>query len=535
MPCHAIFCKMVPKVPFFPLGPRGRRFELSPRLFLFGGLLFSRRFALLLPKCFVAFPGWLSIMDAVTFRIPLLLLALAGLPGLFAADSPTPAPKRAAAANAGAIFFHEGLAGLPAYPVVARHETRETRDARMKWYGAARFGIFIHWGVYSVPAHGEWYMNDGKVPVADYKAYAKDFTAAKYDPEAWAQLFADVGAKYVVITAKHHDGFTLYDSKYSDWNAVKASAAGRDLLQPLADAVRAKGLKFGLYYSQSQDWVNLGGGKGNTQPWDPEQNKGSFDDYLKTIAVQQVHELLDKYHPAYIFFDTEYSMTPERARPFFDLVTSYPDVIFNNRLGGGVLGDTATPEQHIATDPLGRQFETCMTINNSWGYNASDVRWKTARQLIDNLSDIASKGGNYLLNIGPTSEGVIPQPEVDRLRAIGRWLKTNGEAIYATDAGPYVDPLPWGRVTQKSGPSGGTTLYLHLWNWPADGKIVLPGIAQAPVSGRLLANGAAVASSVTGAGIEVRLPGAAPDPDVSVAALEFAGPVVTSDAEAAGQ
>jgi alpha-L-fucosidase len=382
-------------------------------------------------------------------------------------------------------------------------------------------------------------MNQGKVPVATYKAYARDFTAAKYDPEAWARLFEDAGAKYVVITAKHHDGFTMYDSKVSDWNAVKASAAGRDLLQPLADAVRARGLKFGLYYSQSQDWVNLGGGKGNTQPWDDEQKKGSFDEYLKTIALPQVGEILEKYHPSYLFFDTEYSMTPERARPIFDLTCKYPDLIINNRLGGGVLGDVGTPEQHIAMDPFGRQFEVCMTINNSWGYNAGDTRWKTTRQLIRNLSDIASKGGNYLLNVGPTSEGIIPQPEVERLQAMGKWLKTNGAAIYGTEAGPYADPLPWGRVTQQKagtnmsgmGPTpawlalSGTILYLHIWEWPADGKILLPGIKQFTPSGTLLANNGVVKAELTEQGLVVTLPGAAPDADVSVAKLDFSGPV----------
>jgi alpha-L-fucosidase len=473
----------------------------------------------------VLFKAKFRICHIMKSRLPLLFLVFAILPRLFATDSPQPAPAQKPAGNSSAIFFHEGGAGLPAYPVVVRNETPAARTARTRWFSRARFGIFIHWGVYSVPAHGEWYMNQGKVPVADYRAYAKDFTAAKYDPELWAQLFADAGAKYVVITAKHHDGFTMYDSRLSDWNAVKASAAGRDLLQPLADAVRAKGIKFGLYYSQSQDWVNLGGGKGNTQPWDEEQKRGSFDEYLKTIALPQVHEILDKYHPAYLFFDTEYSMTPERARPFFDLVASYPDIIMNNRLGGGVLGDTATPEQHIATDPLGRQFEVCMTINNSWGYNAKDVRWKSAQQLIRNLSDIASKGGNYLLNVGPTSEGIIPEPEVERLRAMGRWLKVNGEAIYATEAGPFSTPPPWGGATQVVLPNGATTLYLHVWDWPADGKILLPGIIQPARSGRLLATGVAVGSKVTNAGLVVRLPGAAPDSDVSVAALEFDGPV----------
>jgi alpha-L-fucosidase len=470
------------------------------------------------------FENKLFIIHPMKSTQHLFFLALAILPRLSSAQPAPPAQSPAAAGNLTGTLFRGGGAQLPAYPVVVRNETTSGRDARMKWFRDAHFGIFIHWGVYSVPARGEWYMNQGKVSVAAYKAFARDFTAAKYDPLAWAQLFEDAGAKYVVITAKHHDGFTMYDSKVSDWNAVKASAAGRDLLQPLAEAVRARGLKFGLYYSQSQDWVNLGGGKGNTRPWDEEQNKGSFDEYLKTIALPQVREILEKYRPAYLFFDTEYSMTPERARPIFDLTCNYPDLIINNRLGGGVLGDVGTPEQHIATDPFGRQFEVCMTINNSWGYNANDLRWKTARQLIRNLSDIASKGGNYLLNVGPTSEGVIPQPEVERLQAMGRWLKTNGAAIYATSAGLYAQPLTWGRVTQKARPNGGTTLYLHVWDWPADGKILLPGIKQAAHSGQLLAGGAAATSTVTSEGLVVTLPGAAPDPDVSVAALEFDGP-----------
>ena len=435
--------------------------------------------------------------------------------------------------NASPILFREGGAGLPAYPVVVRDETPGEHDARMKWFREARFGMFIHWGVYAVPARGEWYMNNGKVPVAMYRAYAKDFTTAKYDPAAWAALAKDAGVKYVVLTAKHHDGFTLYDSAYSDWNAVKSSAAGRDLIQPLADAVRADGMKFGLYYSQSQDWNNLGGGTGNRPTWDDQQKKGSFDDYLAKIAVPQIHEILDKYHPAYLFFDTEYSMTPERARPIFDLTCQYPDLIINNRLGGGVLGDTATPEQRIATDPLGRQFEVCMTINGAWGFNATDTRFKSAQQLIRNLSDISSKGGNCLLNVGPTADGIIPQPEVDRLQAMGRWLHTNGEAVYATDAGPFSisKPPAWGRATQKTKPGGGTTLYVHVWNWPADGKIVLGGVQQAALSGRVLASGAAVSSAMSPAGLVITLPGAAPDPDVSVVALEFAGPVMITHAQ----
>jgi len=216
--------------------------------------------------------------------------------------------------------------------------------------------------------------------------------------------------------------------------------------------------------------VNPGGSKGKVQPWDPAQN-GDFDTYLQKVALPQVHELLEKYHPDILWWDTEYQMTPERAKPFFDLAMSYPNLLMNSRLGGGVLGDFRTSEQRIpASAMLGRQLEVNMTINGSWGYNANDTRWKSSQQLIRNLSDIASKDGNYLLNIGPTAEGVIPQPEVDRLLAIGRWLKVNGEAIYATRGGPFTQAPDWGRTTQKEWPGDGTTIYLHIWNWPADGS-----------------------------------------------------------------
>ena len=460
-------------------------------------------------------------------KLPFLLLLLAAVPAVFAVDAP-PAP------TAPPVAMAPAAAGLPPYPAVVRQETLAQHDARMKWFREARFGLFIHWGVYAVPAgfwqgqpvSAEWIMNRGKIPVATYRALAKDFTAAKYDPEAWAQLAADAGIKYVVITAKHHDGFTLYGSAYSDWNAVQASGARRDLLQPLADAVRAHGLKFGTYYSQSQDWVNLGGGKGNTPPWDDAQKQGSFDEYLRTIALPQVRELVEKYHPDILWWDTEYSMTPERAKPFFDLVTAHPGLIHNSRLGGGVLGDFRTSEQKIpANAMLGRALEVNMTINNSWGYRSDDLNWKSAQTLIRNLSDITSKDGNYLLNVGPTAEGVIPQPEVERLLAIGLWLKINGSAIYATRGGLYQQPLPWGRTTYRAWPGDGTTLFLHVWTWPADGKILLPGLQQAPRSGRMLSSGAEVTATVTAAGLVVTLPGAAPDPDVSVAALEFAGPL----------
>ncbi|HEX8464532.1 MAG TPA: alpha-L-fucosidase [Abditibacterium sp.] len=436
------------------------------------------------------------------------------------------------------IRMAPAAAGLPAMPAVVRDETPAQTEARLKWFRDARFGLFIHWGIYAVPAGfwkgrpvgAEWIMHQGRIPVADYRAFARDFTAAKYDPNAWAQLAFDAGIKYVVITAKHHEGFALYDSAYSEWNAVKASGAKRDLIAPLAAAVRARGLKFGTYYSQSQDWVNPGGSTATIAAWD-EAQRGDFDRYLREVSLPQVKELVAKFNPDIMWWDTEFLMTAERARPFFDLVVSHPKMLHNSRLGGGVLGDFRTSEQRIPSAALsGRALEVNMTINGSWGFRSNDQNYKSSQQLIRNLSDITSKDGNYLLNVGPTAEGEIPAPQIERLLAMGKWLKTNGEAIYATRGGPFVAPLPWGRTTQKKRADGGTTLYLHIWEWPADGKITLPGIKQLARSGRLLARGSEVKATLTLDGLVVELPGNAPDADVSVAALEFNGPIEVAGA-----
>jgi len=409
---------------------------------------------------------------------------------------------------------------------------------RMRWFDEGRFGMFIHWGVYAVPAGewqgkpvvgtGEWIMKKGKIPVADYKGFAKDFTAAKYDPSAWAKLAKEAGMKYVVITAKHHDGFALYDSAVTGWDAADAAGAKRDLLKPLAEAVRAEGLKFGLYYSQAQDWNHPGGAKSGGPGWDPAQD-GDYDKYLAGIALPQVKEIVGRYQPSILWWDTPTDMTSERVKPFADFMATHPEIINNNRLGKGFAGDTKTPEQHIPPRGYpGERFEVCMTMNDTWGFSKHDRNWKSVRQLLRNLSDIASKGGNFLLNVGPTAVGEIPPESVERLQAIGHWMDLNGEAIYATQAGPFPRRLPWGRVTQKRGASGATTLYLHVWEWPEDGKILLPTVKETPSGGRLLAGGKPVAWKPTDDGLVVELPGAAPDPDVSVVRLDFPGAITVT-------
>jgi alpha-L-fucosidase len=374
------------------------------------------------------------------------------------------------------------------------NETPAQRDARMAWWRGARFGMFIHWGVYSVPAGtydgkrvdgiGEWIMSNGKIPMTNYQAFAKKYNPVKYNPDEWVRLAKQAGMKYIVITAKHHDGFANFDTKASDWSIVKATPYGKDVLQPLADACRKYGLKLGFYYSQAQDWNN-GGAEANGK-WDKAQTH-DMDDYIDKIAVPQLKELLSNYgeFPAVLWFDTPVNMNKERADKLAEVLKLKPGIIYNNRLGGGYQGDTETPEQFVpATGFPGRDWETCMTMNDTWGYKSYDNNWKSAETLIRNLVDIASKGGNYLLNVGPTSEGLIPGPSVERLKAVGAWMKVNGDAIYGTTASPFKR-LPWGRCTKKiSGDE--TTLYLHVFNWPTNSRLVVPGLENQVVEAHLL-------------------------------------------------
>lgn len=403
-----------------------------------------------------------------------------------------------------------------------------TRDAQLQWFDEGRFGMFIHWGVYAVPAGewkgqpiggiGEWIMQRAKIPVADYKAFAPRFTAAKYDPVAWARLAKKAGMKYVVITSKHHDGFALYDSAASDWNVMQ-SAAARDLIGPLAKAVRTEGLTFGLYYSQAQDWINPGGGS-HGHKWDPAQ-EGNYDAYLRNIALPQVKEIVARFKPAFIWWDTPVDMTVERVKPFADFMAQHPAILNNDRLGNGFKGDTMTPEQHIPPRGYpGQRFEVCMTMNDTWGFKKNDHNWKSTRDILRNLSDISSKGGNFLLNVGPTAEGVIPPESVERLEAVGRWMKINSEAIYGSTASPFPRRLPWGRVTQKRVGTA-TVLYLHVWDWPSDGQLLLPTVKEIPSKGQLLANKTSISSQITPEGLLLKLPSKAPDGDVSVLRLEF--------------
>ena len=403
-------------------------------------------------------------------------------------------------------------------------------DPKMQWWKDAKFGMFIHWGIYSVPAgkwndktiYGEWIMHQAKIPRTEYAALAKQFNPTQFNAEEWVKLAKDAGQKYIVITSKHHDGFAMFKSAADPYNIVDATPFKRDILKELAEACRKYDMKLGFYYSQAQDWYHPGGAVSGNVEWD-QTHVADMNLYVEKIAIPQVKEILANYGDvAILWWDTPTNMTKEMTRKLADLLKQYPNIITNNRLGADMGGDLETPEQFVpATGFPGRNWEVCMTMNGHWGYNAWDDRWKSTTDLLQKLIDIVSKGGNFLLNVGPNAYGVIPEVCQQNLREMGDWLKINGEAIYGTKASPFPY-LSYGRATRK-----GQTLYLHLFEWPKDGKLNVP-LTNKMTKAYLLAD--PKTSLKISAGKEnttIQLPNYAPDKIASVVAIQFEGePVV---------
>ena len=358
-------------------------------------------------------------------------------------------------------------------------------DPKMDWWKEAKFGMFIHWGLYSIPAGtwgdqkmkrvigSEWILNVLKIPIADYNQLAPKFNPVNFNSDAFVLLAKEAGMKYMIFTAKHCEGFAMFQTAADPFNIMDASPYKKDIVKALAESCKKYNMPFGVYYAQALDWYHAGGGSYDKK-WDKAQ-EGRFSDYIEKVSLPQVKELVNNYQPRIIWFDTPAEMTPELAKKFTDFLAQHPDIIINDRLGGNVEGDLTTPEQYIpATGFPGKNWESCMTMNNTWGYNSDDHDWKSTETLVRNLIDIASKGGNYLLNVGPDATGLIPQPSVERLKEVGEWMKANGEAIYGTQANPFSE-TSWGRVTQKKNGKN-ARLFLHIFDWPTDGKIVLYGL-----------------------------------------------------------
>jgi alpha-L-fucosidase len=427
-------------------------------------------------------------------------------------------------------------------------ETSAQRDARMRWFREARFGLFIHWGVYSVPAgqwkdktgYGEWFLEETKMPVSQYEQFARRFNPVKFDAKQWVATAKGAGMKYLVITSKHHDGFGMFRSGLTDW-CIKSTPFQRDPLKELSAACKEAGITFCLYHS-IMDWHHPDWG--TRRPWNDKAPAAPPDmDRYTAYMKGQLKELITGYGPlGILWFDGEWESpwTHERGVDLYHYVRGLqPSIIINNRVGkaragmNGMdqgqqrIGDYGTPEQNIPATGFGPgvDWESCMTMNDHWGYNKADQHWKSAATIIHNLVDCASKGGNYLLNVGPTAEGLIPQPSVDRLAEVGRWMKVNGPSIYATTASPFQQ-LPWGRATKKLH-GDGATIYLHVFQWPADGKLLVPGLKNQVRAAYLLADPEKRPLDVHPGdrGLTVTTPVAAPDKVCSVVVLEVEGPL----------
>ncbi len=407
------------------------------------------------------------------------------------------------------------------------------REKRLEWWREARFGMFIHWGLYAIPAGewkgqqiegiGEWIMNHAKIPVAEYEKLASQFNPVKFDADAWVAVAKRAGMKYIVITSKHHDGFAMFGSKASKYNIVDATPFHRDPMKELAAACHRAGIKLCFYYSQSQDWHEKDA-IGNTWDW-PDDTQKNFQHYFDTKVVPQVRELLTNYGPiGLIWFDTPRNISKENSQKLADLVHQLqPNCLVSGRVGHGVGDYDSAGDNQISVGNVHRDWETPVTLNDTWGFKKNDNNWKSPEVLIRQLATVASRGGNYLLNVGPTAEGVIPAPSVERLAEVGKWMKVNRESIYGTSATPFPYELPWGVITRKP-----SKLYLHVFRWPGR-EFSLYGLKTKVNRAYLLEGGRKLTvrqehdSASDNYSLRIQLPERAPDAADSVIVLETAG------------
>lgn len=411
----------------------------------------------------------------------------------------------------------------------ARAKAPPTAPDRLGWWSEARFGMFIHWGLFSIPAgvwegkasrrrYAEHIMLSEKIPMAEYAKLAAQFNPQKFSADEWVGLARRAGMRYLVFVTKHQDGFAMFDSKVSDFDIADATPFGRDPAKELAAAAKAQGLKMGFYYSHARDhhhplanWNKYG----NT--WDfPKRTREDFIRYLNEKAKPQIRELLTRYGDVGVmWFDVPYDIPPEESRAIVDLVHGLqPGCLVNSRVGGETWDYQSLGDNQIADAALGEPWETCMTLNDSWGFHSLDHNWKSPAQVVRHLADIVSKGGNLLLNIGPKADGTIPEESVRCLEEVGRWMAKNGESIHGASASPIGQPA-WGRCTAK-----GTRLYLHVFDWPADGKLIVGGLTAAVSRAAMLADRTALEFSGKDKGVTIALPAKPTDPAHAVIVLE---------------
>jgi alpha-L-fucosidase len=383
------------------------------------------------------------------------------------------------------------------------------RMRRMKWWHEARFGMFIHFGLYSVVGRHEWVMEDEGIPVAEYQLLAKQFNPKPHAARAWAKLAKQAGQKYMVMTTKHHEGFCNFDTKLTNYNAAK-QAAGRDLVREYVDAAREEGLRVGFYYSL-MDWHHPDGARCATD----EAARKRFVEYTHGL----VRELMTNYGKVdVLWYDVDWPLNAQQwesermNKMVFEL---QPDIIVNNR--NGLPGDFSTPEQEIVAAKAGRAWESCMTMNDSWGYQRADDNWKSPKTIVRNLVTCAHDTGNYLLNIGPRADGSIPEESVAILTKVGKWMGSNGQSIYQSEK---CQP---NRSAFASFSRKGNTLYMHVHFWPGS-TVALGGLRNKVQSAKLAASGKEVKFDQDDFRVRFTgLPEKAPDEPVTTLAIECDG------------
>src|SRR6201993_2785474 len=424
-----------------------------------------------------------------------------------------------------------GPAPAPAQAQQSSPAEEADRARRMQWWHEARFGMFIHWGLYSVLGRHEWVMENEAIPIAEYEQLAKRFKPKPNAARDWAKLARRAGQKYMVMTTKHHEGFCNFDSKLTDYCAPR-QGPGRDLVREFVDAARAEGLRVGFYYSL-MDWHHPDGAICKTD----EAARKRFVEYTHGL----VRELMTNYGKIdVLWYDVDWPLTAEQweSERMNEMVFELqPEIIVNNR--NGLEGDFSTPEQEISAAANGRAWETCMTINDSWGFNRGDDAWKTSKTIVTNLATCAQGGGNYLLNIGPKPDGSVPLESVEILEAVGKWLDTNGKAIYGTERGSY------GWNSNVNYTRRRTTLYIHQHYWPSNSPaaewlpffqpatvVAIGGLKTKVKSVRLLKSGQNVPFVQDEFSLRLTgLPPQAPDSPVTVFEVECEGePVIDHDA-----
>ena len=349
------------------------------------------------------------------------------------------------------------------------------KQEMIDWFRESKYAMFIHWGLYSQAANlwkgetnygiAEWLMNRKQIPVAEYETLAKEFNPVKFNAKEWVQLAKDAGMKYIVITAKHHDGFAMYKSS-NPFNIVDATPFKRDPMKELALACKEGGLKLGFYYSQFQDWHEI-------NSWDPTRKGKSFDDYFNSKCKVQVKELLTNYGPiSLIWFDTPGSMTKEQSLTLVELMkTLQPKALINSRIGNDVGDYSSRGDQEIPPKNISGLWEAVNTTNDTWAYAWYDENWKSPMQIACDLVSVVARGGNYMLNLGPRGDGTMPATIAGFLRISGAWVKAHGDAIYGTSPSPWQRAFSWGDCTLK-----GNKLNLFVFKWLPGGDLNVFGL-----------------------------------------------------------